>query len=255
MAKVLQNRECPEDKQFELFNSESIYSEIKRRVLEISTDTARESGKRFFKEEVNISGVKSADMERLSKDLFKNLADKDKKSVFSLCEMLWRGNILEESFIACSWAYNMRKYFVEEDFYIFESWIESYVTNWASCDTFCNHTMGEIIDMYPHLTENLMGWCKSENRWKRRAAAVSLIVPAREGRFMDEVFQIADLLLLDEDDMVRKGYGWLLKVCSNKHQEEVFDFVMKRKDIMPRTSLRYAIEKMPAQLKVRAMKR
>jgi len=55
--------------------------------------------------------------------------------------------------------------------------------------------------------------------------------------------------------MVRKGYGWLLKVCSNKHQEEVFDFVMKRKDIMPRTSLRYAIEKMPAQLKVRAMKR
>ncbi len=234
---------------------ESTYLEIRRRISEISSYEVRKSGQRFFKEEVNIAGVKSADIGKLSKDLFKSLSDKDKNSVFSICEMLWRSNVMEESFIACCWAYNMKKSFVEEDFYIFENWIERYVNNWASCDTFCNHTMGAIIDMYPHLTGNLKEWCNSENRWKRRAAAVSLIVPAREGRYMDEVFQIADLLLMDEDDMVRKGYGWLLKVCSNKHQEKVFDFVIRRKDVMPRTSLRYAIEKMPAHLKVQAMKR
>ena len=255
MKTDLQNLKLTQDKKSEIFKLESIYSEIKRRVQEISHEEVRKSGQRFFKEEVNIAGVNSAHIGRLSKDLYKNLPDKEKKSVFSICEMLWRSSVLEESFIACSWAYNQRKHFTEDDFYKFENWIENYVTNWASCDTFCNHTMGTIIDMYPHFTGNLKEWCKSENRWKRRAAAVSLIVPAREGRYMDEVFQIADLLLMDEDDMVRKGYGWLLKVCSNKHQEKVFDFVMKRKDFMPRTSLRYAIEKMPAHLKILAMKR
>jgi 3-methyladenine DNA glycosylase AlkD len=53
--------------------------------------------------------------------------------------------------------------------------------------------------------------------------------------------------------MVQKGYGWMLKVASQVHQKEVIDFIMQRKDKMPRTALRYAIEKMPAELKQRAM--
>jgi 3-methyladenine DNA glycosylase AlkD len=55
--------------------------------------------------------------------------------------------------------------------------------------------------------------------------------------------------------MVQKGYGWMLKAASQSHQKEVFDYVMKYKAIMPRTALRYAIEKMPAQLKAEAMKK
>jgi 3-methyladenine DNA glycosylase AlkD len=55
--------------------------------------------------------------------------------------------------------------------------------------------------------------------------------------------------------MVQKGYGWALKVASEKHQEEVFAFVMKNKKNMPRTALRYAIEKMPPVRKKEAMER
>jgi len=89
----------------------------------------------------------------------------------------------------------------------------------------------------------------------KRAAAVSLIVPAKKGQFLKDVFEISDLLLLDEDDLVQKGYGWLLKVASHLHQKEVFDYVMKNKENMPRTALRYAIEKMPQSLRKEAMKR
>jgi len=88
----------------------------------------------------------------------------------------------------------------------------------------------------------------------RRAAAVSLIVPAKEGKFLKDVFEITDLLLLDKDDMVQKGYGWLLKEASRLHQKEVFDFIVKNKKKMPRTALRYAIELMPKNLKAEAMK-
>ena len=98
-------------------------------------------------------------------------------------------------------------------------------------------------------------WGKSENRWLKRAAAVSLIVPAKKGCFMQGAFEICDLLLIDEDDIVQKGYGWLLKEESRKHQKEVFDYVVKNRKIMPRTALRYAIELMPKELKAQAMKK
>ena len=89
----------------------------------------------------------------------------------------------------------------------------------------------------------------------RRAAAVSLIVPARQGKFLQDIFELADVLLLDEDDLVQKGYGWLLKAASQAHQREVFDYVLAHKTTMPRTALRYAIEKMPKALKSAAMEK
>ena len=67
------------------------------------------------------------------------------------------------------------------------------------------------------------------------------------------VLGIADILLTDADDMVQKGYGWLLKSASATREQEVFDYVIKNKSVMPRTALRYAIEKMPPERKKLAM--
>jgi 3-methyladenine DNA glycosylase AlkD len=84
---------------------------------------------------------------------------------------------------------------------------------------------------------------------------VTLIIPARNGKFLKEIFNIADILLLEKDDLVQKGYGWMLKAASQAHQKEVFDYVIKNKMTMPRTALRYAIEKMPKELKEKAMQK
>ncbi|NMC09119.1 DNA alkylation repair protein, partial [Candidatus Microgenomates bacterium] len=140
-----------------------------------------------------------------------------------------------------------------KDFALFEKWINEYINNWASCDTFCNHTVGKFVEMYPEYISKLKEWTKSSNRWVKRASAVSLIIPARNGMFLKDIFEIADSLLLDKDDMVQKGYGWMLKAASQAHEKEVFDYVMSKKNVMPRTSLRYAIEKMPKDLKEKAM--
>ena len=81
---------------------------------------------------------------------------------------------------------------------------------------------------------------QEKNRWMKRAAAVSLIVPAKRGKFLKDIFEIADMLLTDTDDMVQKGYGWLLKEASRLHQKEVSNYVARNKKVMPRTALRYA---------------
>jgi 3-methyladenine DNA glycosylase AlkD len=162
---------------------------------------------------------------------------------------------MEESFVACNWSYNMHKQYQPGDFSIFEKWVEKYVHNWATCDTLCNHTVGTLVEMYPELAEGLKKWARSGNRWVKRASAVSLIVPAKRGKFLPDVLEIADILLQDKDDMVQKGYGWMLKVASQAHQDEIFRYVMKNKASMPRTALRYAIEKMPPEKRKMAMER
>lgn len=215
----------------------------------------RESGQNFFKEKVNIYGIKTAVVTTISKKYFKILQGKTKAEIFSLCDELWQSGFMEESFIACNWSYQLRKQFDPGDFQVFKRWIQKYVSNWAACDTLCNHTVGEFVEMYPEFLDELKAFTKSKNRWERRAAAVTLIIPARKGKFLKDILEIADLLLLDADDLVQKGYGWMLKAASQAHQQEIFDFVMLKKSVMPRTALRYTIEKMPQELKTRAMEK
>ena len=228
---------------------------IREELRSKSDEGVRKSGQRFFKEEVRLHGVKAPEVEKIARAFFKTVQNEGKKAIFTYCEKLFRSGYLEESFIACHWAYALRREYEPEDFPVFETWIGSYISNWASCDTFCNHTVGAFVEMYPAHIENLKSWTQSENRWVRRGAVVSLIVPARRGKFLAEVFAIADLLLCDSDDMVQKGYGWMLKAASQAHQKEVFDFVMARKSRMPRVALRYAIEKMPEDLRKQAMEK
>jgi len=63
------------------------------------------------------------------------------------------------------------------------------------------------VAKYPESIEEIVNWTESPNRWMKRAAAVSLIIPAKHGQFLPEIIRIADRLLLDKDDMVQKGYG------------------------------------------------
>lgn len=234
---------------------DNIIELIRNELKENSSVRARESGYRFFKEEVRLYGVKAAVVRKIGKEYFKEIKGADKQTILNMCETLWQSGFMEESFIACHWSYYIRKQYEREDFEVFKKWVNTYVNNWASCDTLCNHTVGTFVVMYPEYIEELKKWTTSENRWVRRAAAVSLIVPAKKGEFLDDVFDIADRLLLDEDYLVLKGYGWLLKVASQVHQRKVFEYVMDKKDVMPRTSLRYAIEKMTSERKKQAMKK
>ncbi len=228
---------------------------VRQELRESIDEKTRESAQRFFKEPVKFHGVKSALVKKIAAKYFRKIKDLDKEEIFSLCENLLQANFGEEAFIAFEWAYSLRRQFVPEDFAVFERWVDQYVDNWAKCDTLCNHTMGSYVEIYPKFIENLAVWARAENRWLRRASAVTLILPARKGAFLKESFEISDILLEDRDDMVQKGYGWLLKEASKKHQAEVFDYVMRKKAQMPRTALRYAIEKMPAEMKKSAMDR
>jgi len=233
----------------------NITNHIIKELKKNADEKTKATSQNYFKEEIKSRGVKTATVIAISKEYYKQNDELSKKEIFKICETFFSTGFLEDSFIACNWSYLVNKKFEIGDIEIFEKWIDNYINNWATCDTFCNHTIGEYIEKFPSEIIRFQDFAKSENRWKRRAAAVSLIVPARKGKFLKEIFEIADILLPDKDDMVQKGYGWMLKSASKQNQRKIFNYVIKNKKVMPRTALRYAIEKMPAEMKKIAMKK
>lgn len=225
----------------------------------------QEGAFRFFKEKVKVLGVRSPQVKQVASKFWPEIKKLPKDEIFQICEELWQSGYIEESFIAINWTNRLIGKLDKADFARFTSWIDKYVTNWASCDIFCTHAVGYLVQQYPDLFDELKTWTKSKNRWFRRAAAVSLIYPLHHPlkfspssrlspiSLLSLIFQISDSLLEDPDDLVQKGYGWMLKEASKTWPQEVFQYVFDRRNKMPRTALRYAIEKLPKDLRVKAM--
>jgi 3-methyladenine DNA glycosylase AlkD len=232
-----------------------VIAAIRAELQERLDPAIRESSKRFFREPVACYGMKTATVTAIAKQHWKEVSSRDKEEIFSFCEELFLSGFLEESFIAATWVQAMSDRFEEGDIAVFERWIDRWITNWAACDTFCNHAVGDFIAKFPGHVADLKRWAGSKNRWMRRASCASLIVPAKRGKFLSTVFELADLVLSDPDDMVQKGCGWLLKEASRKHTSEVFEYVIRNRAVMPRTMLRYAIELMPEEMRAEAMRK
>lgn len=236
---------------------EKLIQELRKALQNNANVETRQSSSRFFKkgEEALVYGVKTSDVNNIAKEFSKQIKTYSKADVFAICEELWKSKCLEEAIVACKFSESLKKQYEPKDFKTFEHWVNTYVNNWADCDTLCNHTIGTFVMLYPEFINELKRWAKSSNRWTKRASAVTLIIPARKGLFLKEIFEIADILLLDQDDLVQKGYGWMLKAASESNQKAVFDYVVSKKEVMPRTALRYSIEKMPQELRVKAMRK
>jgi 3-methyladenine DNA glycosylase AlkD len=233
----------------------SVLAQIRADLTAATDLKTQKSFQRFFKEQVKYYGVKTDTVGKIAKKHWANVKNLDKQAIFGLCEELYRSDYTEEAFIVAFWLPNYIDNLEPSDLATFKRWIECYINNWAKCDGFCNHTLGDLLEKYPETIGEVKSWAKSENRWLKRASAVSLIVPAKRGLFLQDAFEICDVLLRDGDDMVQKGYGWLLKEESRKHQNAVFNYVVKNRKVMPRTALRYAIELMPKELKTEAMRK
>lgn len=214
----------------------------------------RDGERRFFKEPIKNFGVRLPERRKIAAKFWPEVKKLNKTRLFKLADKMFQERYNEYATIAASWIWRKRTEFQEEDFKIFTKWVDKYFDNWAKIDDFCTHSLGYLVNQYPELVKKLLDWTNSKNRWVKRAAAVSLIYPfGQRKKYLPMIFKVAGKLLIDKDDMVQKGYGWMLKEASKYNQAQVFEFVMKYKNKMPRTALRYAIEKLPTRLKQKAM--
>ncbi len=210
---------------------------------------------RFHKDGKKHISLASTITRKFYAEKFKQVKHLDKKQILDLCEKLLEYKDDSCRGMAFDWAFRIRKKYTIEDFVIFEKWLDKYIDTWGSCDDFCTHALGYFLWRFPGFIPEIYKLTKSESKWKRRASAVIFIYAARKDKYLEEIIKTAISLLQDKEDLVQKGYGWMLKEASIIHQKEIFHFVMKNKRAMPRIALRYAIEKMPLSLKAQAMKK
>lgn len=234
----------------------NLIAEIRRELKKCVDLEYKKGAVNFFTEKITCYGVRTPKVRKIAREHFKQVKRLPKAEVFALAETLFKSGYNEETTIGTQWVRGFEKDFEKSDFETFEGWIGRYFDNWGKIDDFCTHVMSYMLERYPTLIPKVKAWTKSKNRWMRRASVVSFITNSKTfytKKNLNNIFWVAKILLEDDDDLVQKGYGWMLKVAAEWHQKEVFDFVVRNKKKMPRTALRYAIEKMPKALKQRAM--
>lgn len=187
---------------------------------------------------------------KISAQQFRQVRGVHKSDLFEMCDALFAAGYMT---IAVDWARRKSREFEASDIETFLAWLRNYVRGWDDCDGLCAGPLGHLIAEFPWLSKRLVPLTKDKTWTVRRGAAVSLIPALRRGLLLEEAFDFADLLLMDREDLVQKGYGWMLKEATRHYPSEVLGFVMERRDRMPRTALRYAIEKLPAAQKKAAM--
>ena len=237
-----------------MIDASKIIECLEREIVRQDKPANRVNYQQFFKESLaEPVGLKGPVLKQIANLVYKDIKDEPPEDILQLCDRLLAIAMRYRMFFAFDWTVRQKQHFRPAEFKRFERWLKTYVDNWGACDSLCCGPIGLLLAQFPDLVTKTQPWRKSKNRWLRRASAVSLIVPVRQGLLAEEVFAVADTLLMDQDDMIQKGYGWMLKEATKRFPDEVFDYVMKHKIHMPRTALRYAIEKMPEKRRKQAM--
>lgn len=126
------------------------------------------------------------------------------------------------------------------------------VNNWDLVDLSCYEILGSwLLDKDATLLHDLAR--HGRTLWEQRIGIVSTMQFLRHGR-MDDTYAIADILLHHEHDLIHKATGWLLREAGKRDGDRLRDWLRTRYQTMPRTMLRYAIEKFPPEDRVAYLK-
>jgi 3-methyladenine DNA glycosylase AlkD len=122
----------------------------------------------------------------------------------------------------------------------------NHAANWATTDSLCGLLIGPLLVKHPQLAPGLKSWSSHRNMWVRRASIVGLLSLVRTGRAVDLVYAIARRLHADDEDLIQKATGWALREAGKVDAVRLERYLRRHGRSIPRTTVRYAIERFPA---------
>ena len=198
--------------------------------------------KRFFNEEVHSHGWRTADLRRQAHQLTgKIYKTTGLDFLLAVADNLFSGRVLEEKIFAVLLLEKLTGEFGDPQFRLFESWLAR-IRTWAEHDALVHDLIAPMIVAEPKRVRAVFQWAKSQNRWHRRAACVALIRAARQKQFFLEITRLSNLMLDQDDDMVQKGLGWLLRETAKADPKRTIPYLIEIRDRAPRRVLRTACE-------------
>lgn len=232
----------------------SIIPELKNRFKSEAEPGYREHVAKLFNLNVDgYFGVRVPKIRAIAKEFYDNIKNLPIDQKLDVCDLLLHENIYELKVTAYQWAGKSKRQFERHHINLFEAWLLEWTKDWADCDDICSNVLGEYFLKFPNEAQRVLEWTTSDNLWFRRAAGVSFLKLLRKGSHFELALKIATELLEDEEDLVQKGYGWMLKEASKKWPDEVISFLKTHHSTMSRTAYRYALEKYPKEIKSEMM--
>jgi 3-methyladenine DNA glycosylase AlkD len=206
----------------------------------------------FFKDEIASHGWYAADLRRLARQYRRDILKAREAVLLQVADDLFRGRNLEEKVVAVLLLENMTAKFGAGEFKLFESWLKR-ISSWAEHDALAHYLIGPMFVAEPARVARVNAWAKSRNRWQRRAACVALIQGTRKRMFLREIKELTETLVDDEDDMVQKGLGWLLRETAKADPQKTIPYLMTIRNRAPRLVLRTACETLSPSEKARIL--
>jgi 3-methyladenine DNA glycosylase AlkD len=199
----------------------------------------------FFKEKIRSRGWYTADLRKAAVRFRRAILEEHGLNyVVQVADDLFQDDVLEEKILAVFLLEKLTDEFDDPEFRLFESWL-SRISSWADHDGLVHSLIAPMIFSKPERSKRVFRWAKSRNRWLRRAACVALIQGTRRRMFFHEITRLSKFLLADQDDIVQKGLGWLLRETAKADAKRTVPYLMRIRAGAPRLVLRTACETLP----------
>ncbi|MBZ5680007.1 MAG: DNA alkylation repair protein [Acidobacteriia bacterium] len=203
----------------------------------------------FFKEEIKSHGWYTADLRRAVRRFRREIRKEfGFDFLVKVADHLFSGPVLDDKTAAVFLLEKLDAEFGDSEFKMFEGWLDR-LSSWADHDGLVHYLIAPMVAAKPARVKSVFRWAKSPDRWHRRAACVALIQGTRQKMFLPQIKKLSDSLLADEDDMVQKGLGWLLRETAKHDAKQTVPYLMKIRGRAPRLVLRTACETLPVKMR------
>jgi 3-methyladenine DNA glycosylase AlkD len=230
--------------------AQDVIAELKRR----ADPKKAASYQRYFKEKVAFYGLDTP----TSKVLIKDMVARAKRSwtqreAVTFCNTMVRDPHLEPRGIGFQVVAAFVKEAGPELLPDIRRWLEKSCGNWALVDNLAPSVLAPLVERHPDLIPEVVAWTESPNMWLRRGAAVTFVPLARHGKHLDTAYAVASRLFDDPEDLMHKAVGWMLREAGKTDMPRLERFLRAEGPRMPRTAVRYAIERFPKEKRARLL--
>ena len=218
---------------------------LRQRLRDGGSPAVARSIQRFFIEPVRCYGWKTAELRRFARRTQREIFVEGGFSLLlAVADRLFSGKANDEKNLAVLLLENRIKHFGDAEFRRFEGWL-SRITNWSEHDALVHYLIGPLMASDRRRVARAFAWARSKDPWHRRAAAVSLIQATRRRLYFREITRLSGRLLSDQNEMVRKGLGWLLRETAKADPARTVPYLLRIRLRAPRLVLRTACETLP----------
>jgi 3-methyladenine DNA glycosylase AlkD len=215
------------------------------------------SSRSFFKpgDRVSFHGITTPRLREIERRLFQQVKEQwHVKEAVVFCRLCLASRFNESKTLGILTLSRFHREFERGLFSEVERWLSGDLCdNWSAVDALAPWVITPLLRRHPGLMPRLARWTRSRNLWVRRASVVCLVPMARRGEHLELAYGTAETLAGDREDLIHKAVGWLLREAGKTDPRRLEAFLLTCRPRMPRTTMRYAIERMPRDQRLRLM--